>query len=97
VREKLLQKYPDLARVPPEGPECPLPPPCQIPWDGIGTVIPVSPDDEQRTEGEDGEVTGQVENPLTWHDVALSLAAEMMQNARDKIRETLGYSTSAVS
>lgn len=33
----------------------------------------------------------------TWHDVGLSIAAEMMQRARDEVRIKLGYSTSAVS
>ena len=37
------------------------------------------------------------ELPTTWHDVALSIAAEMMQKARDDVRIKLGYSTSAVS
>ena len=36
------------------------------------------------------------EPPPTWHDVALSIAAEMMQRARDEVRIALGYSTSAV-
>jgi len=37
------------------------------------------------------------ELPTTWHDVTLSIAAEMMQKARDDVRIKLGYSTSAVS
>lgn len=36
------------------------------------------------------------EPPPTWHDVALSIAAAMMQRARDEVRIALGYSTSAV-
>ena len=36
------------------------------------------------------------ETPTTWHDIALSVAAEMMQRARDQVRTKLGYSTSAV-
>lgn len=35
--------------------------------------------------------------PATWHDVVLSIAAEMMHNVREKVRVELGYSTSAVS
>lgn len=33
----------------------------------------------------------------TWHDVALSIAAEMLQSMRDIVRTELGYTTSAVS
>lgn len=37
------------------------------------------------------------EPPLTWHDVALSIAAELMAKVREDVRVQLGYSTSAVS
>ena len=40
--------------------------------------------------GEDEQYT------TTWHDVALSIAAELMDRARGKVRE-MGYTTSAVS
>jgi len=40
--------------------------------------------------GEDEQYT------TTWHDVALSIAAELMDRAREKVRE-MGYTTSAVS
>jgi DNA polymerase eta len=33
----------------------------------------------------------------TWHDVALSIAAELMTSARAQVLQKLGYSTSAVS
>lgn len=33
----------------------------------------------------------------TWHDVALSIAAELMGSARAQVLQKLGYSTSAVS
>ncbi|KAF8150755.1 hypothetical protein B0H34DRAFT_151100 [Crassisporium funariophilum] len=35
------------------------------------------------------------ETPTTWHDVALSIAAELMGKAREEVRVKLGYSTSA--
>ena len=35
--------------------------------------------------------------PTTWHDVCLSIAAELMGKAREDVRGNLGYSTSAVS
>jgi DNA polymerase eta len=40
---------------------------------------------------------GMEDSQVTWHDVALSIAAEMMQKAREEVRVNLGYSTSAVS
>lgn len=33
----------------------------------------------------------------TWHDIALSIGAELMQSCRDRIKNELGYTTSAVS
>lgn len=37
------------------------------------------------------------DEPLTWHDVALSIGAELMMRIREDIRSKLGYTTSAVS
>lgn len=36
------------------------------------------------------------ESPITWHDVALSIGAELMGTAREAVRLQLGYTTSAV-
>ena len=36
------------------------------------------------------------DSQTTWHDVALSIAAEMMMKARQGVLTQLGYSTSAV-
>jgi DNA polymerase eta len=35
------------------------------------------------------------EDPVTWHDVALNIAAQMLWNAREAIKSALGYTTSA--
>ena len=48
----------------------------------------------------DKETTGSLEgdeSTTTWHDVCLSIAAELMGKAREDVRVNLGYSTSAVS
>lgn len=46
---------------------------------------------------ENPEDIGEDEQYITtWHDVALSIAAELMDKARAKVRE-MGYTTSAVS
>lgn len=37
------------------------------------------------------------DDATTWHDVALSIAAELMDKIRQGIYAKLGYSTSAVS
>jgi DNA polymerase eta len=53
---------------------------------------------DQYDEAQEMEIRSTAEDSLpTWHDVALSIAAEMMQRARDEVRTKLGYSTSAVS
>ncbi|EEB87265.1 hypothetical protein MPER_15462, partial [Moniliophthora perniciosa FA553] len=70
----------------------PLPPPPIIEWGPFSNVIPVVPRDP-----EDLEHSKQSDDtaPNTWHDVALSIAAEMMNKVRVAIAETLGYTTSA--
>ena len=35
------------------------------------------------------------EGQVTWHDIALNIATEMLWKAREAIRNTLGYTTSA--
>lgn len=97
IREKLLERYPYLAQVPadaPDGIDSPLPPPPPIHWDGLGSVVPVSPSEE--TDGA-SELSDEVDDGTTWHDVALFIAAEMMRKIRKDVHLKLGYTTSAVS
>jgi len=97
VREKLLERYPYLAQVPanaPDGTDSPLPPPPPINWDDLGSVVPVSPSVE--TDGT-SEHPDETDGGTTWHDVALSIAAELMGKIREDIHLKLGYTTSAVS
>ncbi|KAJ7183163.1 hypothetical protein C8R46DRAFT_1066110 [Mycena filopes] len=87
VRQILLERYPYLGQVPDDAPlglDTPLPPPPQVSWNDLGTVIPVDP-----------SVVEDVELPSTWHDVALSIAAECMEKVRQEINAKLGYTTSA--
>jgi DNA polymerase eta len=99
VREILLERHPYLAQVPPEGVDTPLPPPPPISWSDLDNVIPTNP--SNREVGEDdanaGDHQGADDTSMTWHDVALSIAAELMQKARQEVYTKLGYSTSAVS
>lgn len=37
------------------------------------------------------------DSPLTWHDIALSIAASMLLRMRDEVKNRFGYTTSAVS
>lgn len=95
VREILFQRYPYLATVPhdaPNGLDTPLPPPPPISWDSLGTLVPARPESEASTSKPDDDINGST----TWHDVALSIAAELMGKIRDEVHTTLGYSTSAV-
>ncbi|KZT73514.1 DNA/RNA polymerase [Daedalea quercina L-15889] len=110
VREEILRRYPDLAQVPPDapqGPDSPLPPPPPIMWNDLGTVIPVSdlsPESSVTNTGEpnghglpddDNESVDNFDDSITWHDVALAIAAELMGKIRRDIHSKLGYSTSA--
>ena len=45
---------------------------------------------------EDSDIAEEEDVVTTWHDVAISIAAELMGRIRDDIRTKLGYSTSAV-
>lgn len=93
VREKLLERYPYLAEAPtdvPNGMDSPLPPPPPIKWNDLGTaLLPEGTDDA----GKKSNI--EVDGSATWHDVALSIAAELMQNIREDIHSKLGYTTSA--
>ncbi|KJA26357.1 hypothetical protein HYPSUDRAFT_133157 [Hypholoma sublateritium FD-334 SS-4] len=110
VREMLLQRHPYLAQVPPEGVDTPLPPAPSINWDGLGNLIPVNPvplpEDKVQTREDGGTRAINREKTLvyeeeigdshtTWHDVALSIAAELMSAAKEQVRAKLGYTTSA--
>ncbi|KAI0671921.1 DNA/RNA polymerase [Trametes maxima] len=120
VRAELLKRYPYLATVPPDAPsglDSPLPQPPPIPWNELGTVVPVHPPKETPEETSaslDGAGVTTAENEIeddstrdddegvqedddltTWHDVALSIAAEIMLRIREDIRAKLGYTTSA--
>ena len=44
----------------------------------------------------DEEGVAESDDSTTWHDVALSIAAELMLRIREEIRAKLGYTTSAV-
>jgi DNA polymerase eta len=89
VRETILQRYPHLTQVPDTGMDTLLPAPQPLDFRGIGTLIPIDPDQEEAAE------TVTMDSP-TWHDVALSIGAELMQKLRDDIRTKLGYTLSAV-
>ncbi|KAG1821793.1 DNA polymerase eta [Suillus subaureus] len=93
VREQLLERYPYIAQVPvdaPNGIDSPLPPPPPIKWDDLGTVILP---EEIDSAGEQSNI--EVDGDATWHDVALSIAAELMRKIREDIHSKLGYTTSA--
>ncbi|TFK72980.1 DNA polymerase eta [Pluteus cervinus] len=90
AKELILERHPYLANPPPEGLDSPLPPPPSISWDGIGHLIPSIDEGQLFEEGKPVE-----EMSVSWHDVALSISAELMQTARQEVLKTLGYSTSA--
>ncbi|KAJ8692849.1 N-acetyltransferase eso1 [Pleurotus ostreatus] len=70
--------------------DTPLPPPPPIKWDELGHLIPIEPEttpaDEK--EGQSSKIPEAVkeESLPTWHDVALSIGAELMAGVREKVR-----------
>lgn len=108
MRQILLERYPWLAEVPtdaPDGLDTPLPPPPPILWDNLGAVVPISPPaktsegtekSETSDDGLESETSEGGDELTTWHDVALSIAAGLMEKIRAEVRNQLGYTTSAV-
>ena len=101
VRDIMLERYPHLARIPtnaPAGLDTPLPPTPHIDWDGRGILITVYPESKDDAATESSEQSPpRAEPPATWHDVALSIGAELMDELRSTVKDTLGYTMSAVS
>jgi DNA polymerase eta len=66
-----------------------------MPLGNHGILIPVDP---PRGDSDSAHEIGKDEDELkTWHDVALSIAAELMDKIRAEVHTQLGYATSAVS
>lgn len=86
--------------------DSPLPSPPPISWYGLGAVVPINPPSERsenhptsspKRNGPEDEVRDGGDVFVTWHDVALSIAAELMEKIRGDVHTKLGYTTSAVS
>jgi DNA polymerase eta len=92
VRERLLERYPWLRKVPKdasEGLNSPLPPPPVLSWtDIMGHLLPVDGLDS------DLDIEKGRDSQTTWHDVALSIGAEIVNDIRLSIHKDLGYTTS---
>ena len=92
----LLERFSCIAQVPPDAPQgvdTPLPAPPSIDWNELGELIPFHPPRENAG----GETyLAEDEAACTWHDVALSIAAEMMAKIRQEVHQNLGYTMSAV-
>ena len=99
VRAELLARYPYLSQVPLDalrGLDVALPPPPRIPLGNHGILIPVDPPPGDSDSAH--EIEKDEEDKLrTWHDVALSIAAELMDKIRAEVHTQLGYTMSAVS
>lgn len=76
----------------PNGADTPLPEPPPIDWGTDSHLVPIN-----LAETESETVTEVQRDPVTWHDIALQIAAEMMHKVRVDIANELGYTTSAVS
>ena len=93
----------------PNGLDTVLPPVPPISWENRGILIPIDPSSENQAGSNSSHETGthagagdgddddDPRHARTWHDVALSIAAELMNEIRAQVRIQLGYTTSAVS
>ncbi|KAF9266589.1 DNA/RNA polymerase [Marasmius fiardii PR-910] len=81
VRAELFRRYPHLANVPRDAPN------------GLDTPLPAPPKIDLASCS--NVIPSEDEGDATWHDVALSIAAEMMNKVRVDIADKLGYTTSA--
>ncbi|KAF9466547.1 hypothetical protein BDZ94DRAFT_1306143 [Collybia nuda] len=101
VREIMFERYPHIAQVPadaPQGLDTPLPPPPPLSWNitKFGYLVPFSPpSDGTSVDGTSHDSAEGDHVMATWHDIALSIAAELMGKAREIVHSKLGYSTSA--
>lgn len=101
VRDILLERYPHLTCPPPDssgGLDTPLPPPPRISNVGLGNLIPIDPSKFDSEKDVTTELVEEIEKdqPITWHDIALTIAAELMAKMRGVVHKELGYLTSAV-
>ncbi len=76
--------------------DTPLPPAPSISWDNADFLIPIDPSTSVDQEPGSHATLGEETIQSTWHDVALSIAAELMGQVREDIRTNLGYTLSAV-
>lgn len=94
----MLERYPQLATVPegsPLGLDTPVPlPPSKFDFEGLGHLVPiVSPEEEPDLKGKGKAV--EVQEEVTWSDIAIAIGAELMQKCREAVKERLGYTCSA--
>ena len=84
VKQKLLERYPELSLPPPyNDTSYRLPPAPSVTFkDEDGAVVPLS-------EG------GSEEDPGDWDDVVMHIAAELIRDIRREVEEKLGYTCSA--
>ncbi len=86
-----------LATIVPVNPPKELPKEQALPAEG---ALDTTAEDQKSNVSEPSNDDEDVEDDdtlTTWHDVALSIAAELMLRIREDIRTKLGYTTSAVS
>ncbi|SJL00040.1 uncharacterized protein ARMOST_03352 [Armillaria ostoyae] len=98
VREILFRRYPYLSAIPtdsPDGMDTPLPPAPSISWGKADFLIPVDPSTSVDQEPGSHATLNEEDIQSTWHDVALSIAAELMGQVREDIKTKLGYTLSA--
>ncbi|KAL7274520.1 N-acetyltransferase eso1 [Rhizina undulata] len=95
IHQKLLERYPELNLLLAHGDlteNLPLPPQTEVDWKGSHLV------DEEEKEAEDSEevkVKGRDKTLIEWDDIAMGIAADIVNDVRKEVKDKLGYTCSA--
>jgi DNA polymerase eta len=104
VREKMLERYPELRAPPDDSPlglDTPLPLAPSVSFEGLGHLIPIAPiEDAFGSSVDDKEAANLFALPSTedvpsWEAIAISIGAELVQQCRTAVKDQLGYTFSA--
>jgi DNA polymerase eta len=101
VREKLLERYPELRAPPDDSPlglDTPLPPAPAVSFDNLGHLVPIAPIETDLADVQDAAnlfSLPSTDDVPSWEAVAISIGAELVHQCRMAVKEELTYTCSA--
>jgi DNA polymerase eta len=101
VREKLLERYPELRAPPDDSPlglDTPLPPAPAVSFDNLGHLVPIAPIETDLEDVQDAAnlfSLPSTDDVPSWEAVAISIGAELVHQCRMAVKEELTYTCSA--